>query len=145
MSSNADREAVARMPEHLDGVEPTAPDADRDTEATIETPAAADVFETVFDVGRKELQAYEALEAEPGQTTKELAERFDRDRSSVSRWLSRLREAGLVVRRRRILRSGGVFYTHYTIGGEERDRLLRNALEEWLAAAADAVDVPERI
>jgi predicted transcriptional regulator len=87
---------------------------------------------------------YAALLEESGQTTHQLAERFDRDRSNVNRWLSELQEAGLVFRNRRIPETGGFFYEYHPVPDSLREEILTDAVEQWTQTAVAAIAEAER-
>jgi predicted transcriptional regulator len=112
-------------------------------ELRIDDPAYRDVLETVFGLRTQTVATYAALLEEAGQTTDQLAERFDRDRSNVNRWLSELHEAGLVFRNRRIPETGGFFYEYYPIPESTREAVLKEAIEQWKETAVDAVAAEE--
>lgn len=105
----------------------------------IDDPTYQDVIKTVFGLRSRTVATYVALLEESGQTTDQLAERFDRDRSNVNRWLGELHEAGLVFRNRRIPETGGFFYEYYPIPESRREAVLKTAIEQWKETALDAV------
>lgn len=109
----------------------------------IDEPAYRDVLETVFGLRTQTVATYAALLEESGQTTEQLADRFDRDRSNVNRWLSELHRAGLVFRHRRIPETGGFFYEYYPIPDSLREAVLKEAIEQWKETAVGAVTAEE--
>jgi len=108
--------------------------------ARIPEPSAAVVVRTILGLRSQDLAAYDAVSSQPGASTKELAAELDRDRSNVNRSLTRLDEAGLVCRQRRLLEGGGYFYAYFAEPSETVAGRLREALDRWTEAAAAAVD-----
>jgi predicted transcriptional regulator len=106
-------------------------------------PSSRDVLEAVFGLRTQAVETYAALLEESGQTTQQLAERFDRDRSNVNRWLSELQEAGLVFRNRRIPETGGFFYEYHPVPESLREEVLTEAIEQWTATAVEAIAADE--
>jgi predicted transcriptional regulator len=104
------------------------------------TPSINTVLETVFGLRTKELSTYEAIRAEPGASTKELATQLDRDRSNINRSLTQLEAAGLVTRHRRILDSGGYYYANYAAPTAVLREIVDDALDRWVAEARSSVD-----
>ena len=105
--------------------------------AAVESPSLDEAVRTVFGLSDRDLATLTAVQADPGITTREIAETIDRDRSNVTRSLAVLREVGLVTRRRRIIEEGGFFYEHYAESAEAAEQILTDAVEQW---ARDAVD-----
>ena len=133
MSSNLDPEAT----EWASYQEPTQsyPTPGSTTGPEIATPSLATVLETVLNLRSQELAVYDAVTAEPGASTKALAGTLDRDRSNVNRSLTKLESAGLVTRHRRILDSGGYYYSNYAAPSDVFDDIVSQALEQWVADA----------
>lgn len=109
------------------------------TEPSVATPSVQTVLETVFGLREKELTTYEAISADPGASTKELAGRLDRDRSNINRSVTQLESAGLVTRHRRILDSGGYYYANFAAPKEVLQQLVDEALDQWVAEARSTV------
>src|SRR6056297_1997048 len=103
-------------------------------------PSAATVAQTVLGLRSQDLATYDAVSSQPGASTKELAADLDRDRSNVNRSLTRLDEAGLVCRQRRLLDGGGYFYAYFAEPGDIVADRLSEALDRWTEAAAAAID-----
>ena len=112
-------------------------------ELRIDDPTYRDVLQTVFGLRSQTVATFAALLEESGQTTDQLADRFDRDRSNINRWLSELHETGLVFRNRRIPEGGGFFYEYYPIPESNREAVLREAIEQWKETAVAAVGAEE--
>ena len=108
--------------------------------ARIPSPSAATVARTVLGLRSQDLATYDAVSSQPGASTKELAAELDRDRSNVNRSLTRLDEAGLVCRQRRLLDGGGYFYAYFAEPSEIVTDRLDEALDRWTEAAAAAID-----
>jgi len=115
------------------------------SEPTSRTPApsTAAVARTVLDLRTQDLVTFDAVCAHPGASTKALAAELDRDRSNVNRSLTRLDEAGLVCRQRRLLDGGGYFYAYFAESGETVADRLAAALDQWAEAAASAIETRE--
>jgi len=115
------------------------------SEPTSRTPApsTAAVARTVLDLRAQDLATFDAVSAHPGASTKALAAELDRDRSNVNRSLTRLDEAGLVCRQRRLLDGGGYFYAYFAESGETVADRLAAALDRWAEAAASAIEARE--
>ncbi|MFB6177150.1 MAG: MarR family transcriptional regulator [Halobaculum sp.] len=117
-------------PEFDDAVDPAT---------LVDRPSFERVLATLFDLGERDVETLEAIQAESGVTTESIADAVGRDRSNVSRSIARLRELGLVTRRRRIISSGGYFYEHYARSGEDVERVLTEAVHRWADEAADTL------
>ena len=115
----------------------TTPDAE---EIAVTEPSRDDVLQTVFGLGGHDVRTYDAVGDAPGSTTRELADRLDRDRSNVNRSLNRLREVGLVTRGRRLLDAGGHVYQYYAAPEEMSENIISRAVDRWRSAALGAVD-----
>jgi predicted transcriptional regulator len=110
------------------------------SEPQVTTPSITTVLETVLGLRSQELVAFEAVRADPGIDTKDLASVLDRDRSNVNRSLTKLENAGLVTRHRRILDSGGFYYANYAAPNDVVDEVVSTALDQWLMDARSTVD-----
>ena len=106
-------------------------------------PSAVAVAQTVLGLRSQDLVTYDAVSSQPGASTKELAAELDRDRSNVNRSLTRLDEAGLVCRQRRLLDSGGYFYAYFAEPSEIVTDRLAEALDRWTEAAAATIDTTQ--
>jgi len=104
----------------------------------IDEPTRDETLRTVFGLGSHDVRTYDELRESPRTTTKELADRLERDRSNVNRSLNRLREAGLATRRRRLLAAGGYVFQYVATTGAAYERVVSHAMDEWSAAALDA-------
>jgi predicted transcriptional regulator len=93
----------------------------------------------VFGLRQKEIRTYEAIKADPGASTKDLASRLDRDRSNINRSVTQLEEAGLVTRHRRILDSGGYYYANYAAPTAVLQEIVDDALDRWVTEARSTV------
>jgi len=109
----------------------------------IPSPSAVAVAQTVLGLRSPDLATYDAVSSQPGASVKELAAELDRDRSNVNRSLTRLDEAGLVCRQRRLLDSGGYFYAYFAEPSEIVTDRLADALDRWTEAAAAAIDTTQ--
>ena len=115
------------------------PDSESAGELQIADPSASAVLQTVLGLRSQDLATYEAVGSQPGASTKELATDLNRDRSNVNRSLTRLNEAGLVCRQRRLLDGGGYFYAYFAEPGEVVMDRLSEALDQWIAAASSTI------
>lgn len=103
-------------------------------------PAFEEVLSCVFGIEDHETRTYLVLCDRPGSTIEELATALERDRSTVNRSLSTLRERGLVRRNRRLLDGGGYVYQYTAISLPEAKELLHEALDAWTATVHDVID-----
>ncbi len=103
-------------------------------------PSVSVLLQTVFGLRSQDLATYNALASRPGVSTKALAAALDRDRSNVNRSLTRLTEAGLVCRQRRLLDQGGYFYAYFAEPGAAVKTRLTDALDRWADAAETTID-----
>jgi predicted transcriptional regulator len=141
MSSQQDDEVLFSQFENTEKLfYPNQTESEWADELQIDEPSFRDVLGAVFGLRTQTVATYVALLEESGQTTQQLAERFDRDRSNVNRWLSELHEAGLIFRNRRIPKSGGFFYEYYPIPDSLREEVLIDAIEQWKTTAIDAIE-----
>ena len=119
---------------------PTEPDHRLGELMEQSNPPFETVMSCVFGIEDHETRTYLHLSDYPGSTIEELATVLDRDRSTVNRSLSTLRERGLVRRQRRLLDGGGYVY-QYTAGAlPEAKALLHEALDTWTASVHDVID-----
>ena len=109
----------------------------------IPDPSAVSVAQTVLGLRSNDLATYNALSSQPGASTKELATELNRDRSNVNRSLTRLDEAGIVCRQRRLLDNGGYYYAYFAEPSEVVADRLREALDHWTEAAASTIDTTQ--
>ena len=138
MSSQLNQEV---SPDWATGSTPNHPHPTPDsTTPSVTTPSVQTVLETVFGLRKKELTTYEAIRADPGASTKELASQLDRDRSNINRSLTQLEGAGLVTRHRRILDTGGYYYANYAAPTAVLQEIVDDALDRWVAEARSSVD-----
>lgn len=106
--------------------------ADHPTERLIERPPdLQSVLRNAFGVGTPETEVYLALTEAPESTVGELADRLNRDRSTVNRSLRTLLEKELVNRHRRLLSAGGHVYKYTATPLPEARELMHEALEAW--------------
>jgi predicted transcriptional regulator len=98
-----------------------------------------DVLSPVAGIRRTDLRTYRALLSAPKSTTHEIGQEVDRHRSSVNRSLDRLRAAGLVSRRRRVLDAGGHAYVYRATPPEEARESLHDLVEQWVERAHERV------
>lgn len=103
-------------------------------------PPFENVMSCVFGIEGHETRTYLVLCQHPGSTIEELATVLDRDRSTVNRALSTLRESGLVRRERRLLDGGGYVYQYTAISLPEAKDVLHDALDTWTATVHDVID-----
>ncbi|SEW24783.1 helix-turn-helix domain-containing protein [Natrinema salifodinae] len=103
-------------------------------------PAFEEVMSCVFGIEDHETRAYLGLCERPGSTIEELAAALDRDRSTVTRSLSTLRDRGLVRRDRRLLDGGGYVYQYTALELPAAKELLHEALDAWTATVHDVID-----
>jgi len=137
MSSQLNQE---RTPEWGAVSEPNQPHPTPESATpSVATPSVQTVLETVFGLREKELTTYEAIRADPGASTKELAGRLDRDRSNINRSVTQLEAAGLVTRHRRILDSGGYYYANFAAPNDVLQQIVDDALDQWVAEARATV------
>lgn len=103
-------------------------------------PPFENVMSCVFGIEDHETRTYLALLDLPGSTVEELADALDRDRSTVTRSLSTLRERGLVERDRRLLDGGGYVYQYTAIPLPEAKAALHEALDAWTETVHGVID-----
>lgn len=103
-------------------------------------PSFEEILACVFDLGLHEVRTYEALLGQPASTVEELAAELERDRSSVNRSLSTLREKGLTDRTRYLLDSGGHVYQYTATDIEQTRGLMHETLDAWAAYVHDRID-----
>lgn len=131
-SRSISKQSIGEVPENRG--EPIVPDADINLGTF--APTMADVMDAVYDLGPAKREAFQALRANPGSTTRELSEVLDRDRSNINRSLTTLMETGLVIRRRRLLREGGYVYQYSPRSPVEVEVLMQTILTKWAEAAS---------
>ncbi|MFP4045703.1 MAG: ArsR family transcriptional regulator [Candidatus Aenigmatarchaeota archaeon] len=94
-------------------------------------PELEELLKTIYSLSPQETEILSLL-CEEDLRVKEIAERTDKDRSTVQRYISTLRSAGLVSRRSENNKKGkGRHFVYYI---QDKDRLKRkiiNRLEEW--------------
>lgn len=103
-------------------------------------PAFEEVMSCVFGIEDHETRTYLVLCDRPGSTIEELAAALERDRSTVNRSLSTLRDRGLVRRNRRLLDGGGYVYQYTAASLPEAKEMLHEALDAWTATVHDVID-----
>ncbi|ELY64879.1 helix-turn-helix domain-containing protein [Natrinema versiforme] len=103
-------------------------------------PAFEDVMSCVFGIEDHETRTYLVLCDRPRSTIAELAAALERDRSTVNRSLSTLRDRGLVRRNRRLLEGGGDVYQYTAASLPEAKEMLHEALDAWTATVHDVID-----
>ncbi len=103
-------------------------------------PPFEEVMSCVFGIEDHETRAYLVLCEQPGSTIEELAASLERDRSTVNRSLSTLRDRGLVRRNRRLLDGGGHVYQYTAASLPEAKGMLHEALDAWTATVHDVID-----
>ncbi|OAQ53298.1 TrmB family transcriptional regulator [Natrinema mahii] len=103
-------------------------------------PAFEAVMSCVFGIEDHETRTYLVLCDRPGSTIEELATALERDRSTVTRSLSTLRDRGLVSRDRRLLDGGGDVYQYTATSLPEAKAMLHEALDAWTATVHDVID-----
>jgi len=139
MSSGAESEA----PRDWSALMADRCEPESEPSARIPTPSAVTVAQTVLGLRSQDLVTYDAVSSQPGASTNELATELDRDRSNVNRSLTRLGEAGLVCRQRRLLDGGGYFYAYFAESDEIVADRLTEALDRWTEAAAATIDTTQ--
>ena len=118
-------------------------DPESEPSARTPNPSAVAVAQTVLGLRSPDLATYDVVSSHPGASVKELAAELNRDRSNVNRSLTRLDEAGLVCRQRRLLDSGGYFYIYFAEPSEIVTDRLTEALDRWTEAAAATIDTTQ--
>jgi predicted transcriptional regulator len=113
----------------------TVTDAGQPGDAPVDTPTTDEALRVLFGFCDSDLRTYEILLEAGAATTVDLTERLDRDRSNINRSLSRLRDAGFVTRRRRILQSGGQTYQYVPRSPEAVRHIVEAAIAEWAETA----------
>ncbi len=103
-------------------------------------PGIEEVMTCVFNVQRHEVKTYLALLERHESTVEELAAVLDRDRSTVNRSLSTLREKELADRERRLLDGGGHVYQYTATPLEEARELMHESLDAWAAYVHGRID-----
>jgi predicted transcriptional regulator len=113
----------------------TVTDAGKPRGETVDAPTTDEALGVLFGFSDSDLRTYEVLVEAGAETTADLAERLDRDRSNINRSLSRLRDAGFVTRRRRILQNGGQAYQYVPRSPGAVHHIIEVAIAEWAEAA----------
>jgi len=103
-------------------------------------PPFENVMSCVFGIEDHQTRTYLVLCRHPGSTIEELATVLDRDRSTVNRSLSSLRERELVRRERRLLDGGGYVYQYTATELPKAKAMLHEALDTWTATVHDVID-----
>ncbi|QRV16719.1 MarR family transcriptional regulator [Haloterrigena salifodinae] len=103
-------------------------------------PPFEEVMSCVFGIENHETRTYLVLRQRPGSTIDELADALERDRSTVTRSLSTLRDRGLVQRDRRLLDGGGYVYQFTAVPVPETKAMLHEALDAWAATVHEVID-----
>jgi predicted transcriptional regulator len=103
-------------------------------------PDYLELFGLLFDFNELECKVYQVLHTLGSKEAGELAEKLNRDRSTVSRALNRLHEEGFVIRRRRVLRSGGQAYEYTARNPRELRHRAHGRLEEWSDSAHESIE-----
>ncbi|WP_254766431.1 helix-turn-helix domain-containing protein [Salinilacihabitans rarus] len=103
-------------------------------------PPFDEVMSCVFGIEDHETRTYLVLLEYPGSTVEELAAALDRDRSTVTRSLSTLRDRGLARRDRRLLDGGGYVYQYTAVALPAAKAMLHEALDAWTATVHETID-----
>ncbi|MHC3439274.1 helix-turn-helix domain-containing protein [Natrialbaceae archaeon A-gly3] len=106
----------------------------------VDEPEFERIMECVFGIQPHETRTYFRLLETPGCTVAELAEDLERDRSSVNRSLSTLREKGLIERERRLIEGGGYVYQYYAVALPETQELMHEAVEDWAETVHERIE-----
>jgi predicted transcriptional regulator len=104
-------------------------------DSPVDAPTTDEALRVLFGFADSDLRTYEVLLEAQAATTAELESRLDRDRSNINRSLSRLRDAGFVTRRRRILQSGGQVYQYVPEPPATARHVMETAIAEWAETA----------
>jgi predicted transcriptional regulator len=99
-----------------------------------------ELFGLLFDFSELECKVYQILLVSGNKEAREIAEKLNKDRSTVNRALKRLLEEGFVIRRRRILRSGGHAYEYTARDPGELRTHVHGRLEEWSDSAHERLE-----
>lgn len=108
--------------------------------AVFEPSELPSLLHEVLGMSETDLAVCHALHGTEEATVKELTSKLDRDRSTVSRSVSRLAERDLVEERSRIPESGGRVNVYSALPMEEVQRRLKRNLYGWVDAGAEQVD-----
>jgi predicted transcriptional regulator len=87
---------------------------EEEIEAEVKTPESEEVLGDMFGLGETSLNVCFCVIDNNGATVSEVAEEMDIDRSAISRHMNRLVDTGILRKREKNLRQGGVVhvYTH---------------------------------
>ncbi|MBD3406753.1 MAG: hypothetical protein GF411_11620 [Candidatus Lokiarchaeota archaeon] len=89
----------------------------------------SDLLCCAYDLKSTELDAYFALLSGP-KTVEAIADLIGKDRSTVQRFIVRLKKKNLVKREAKFFDRGGRYYVYHAISSEEvRDEILRKLKE----------------
>lgn len=106
-----------------------------ESDAVFQEPRLEQVAKQVFAISANELAVCKVVMAEGPTTVADLADRFDYDRSTVSRHLGHLVELGLVEKDTEELPGGGRKYVYSTVPAEEVRRTFVLGLYAWTEEA----------
>ena len=107
-----------------------------EVDPAVEDPSLGDLLRTVFDMSDAALDICLCVMEGGEQTTQELADRTDYDRSVAARHLNHLAELGVLAKRRRLLKEGGHIYVYAPRSAETVRREFKRQFLVWLEGAA---------
>ena len=107
-----------------------------DADGAVPEPSLEDLLGAVFEMSDAELDICLCIMEGGEQTTQELANQTDYDRSVAARHLNHLAELGVLAKRRRLLKEGGHIYVYAPRSAETVRREFKRQFLVWLEGAA---------
>lgn len=100
----------------------------------------ADVVQCAFDLGERDVRAYEALNNLGAARTEEVAKALGKDQSVVYRSLQRLVRCGIVSKEKTALPEGGYYFLYEAAPKAEVKARLRACVDDWHAQMTRAIE-----
>ncbi|MEM2134649.1 MAG: helix-turn-helix domain-containing protein [Candidatus Jordarchaeaceae archaeon] len=91
---------------------------------------AADIIKCALGIRELEVRTYFTLLKRPMQV-QEIAEKLQRNRSTIQRCLTNLISKGLATRRTRSIPRGGYYYEYEAAPSSEVKKMVKAALDQW--------------
>jgi len=100
-----------------------------------------DLLECMYGLGRLDRQVFDAIvDASEPLSVDELADRVDRERSTVYRACRRLADTGFVEKEQRNYDDGGYYFVYGPAGGDGPADELQRILNEWYTSTSDLIE-----
>jgi predicted transcriptional regulator len=110
-----------------------------EAETRIEDPDSGRVLKDMFGLGETSLEVCFCVIDSDGATVSEVADEMGIDRSAVSRHVNRLVEAGILEKREKNLRQGGVVHVYEHEDPEVVKERLRLGSYLWISDVVDLI------